>query len=498
MKSKFKNIWNQLKYKAVEAIKQKPPLSKKPQKNHYLQVIKTKSICVSIANQRINADIVNLLIELAESVSLKDKIHALFRGDCINISEQKAALHTALRGSYMDQMETDPISLNNMINENLSKMEQISNKVRQGKWLGYTGKPIKHVVNIGIGGSYLGPKFLKEALIPFKSSSISLEFISNIDPWDIEETLRHTHIEETLFIISSKSFETQETIANMNIVQSLFSDQTGSLSNHFIAVTANEKKALDYGFCKENILQLPDWVGGRYSIWSSISLPVVIAIGMKQFKKFLLGAKEMDTHFLTKPFHQNIPVLLGLIDVWNINFLNAETLAIIPYAKKLKYLVPYLAQLYMESLGKNHDNEGKEIHFNSGAIVWGDIGSNSQHSYHQLLMQGTHFIPCDFILPINSHAKNKALHEELKINCYSQMEALKSGRHDDNPYHEIYSNKPFTLIKIHKITPYSLGKLISMYEHRVFTQATIWNINPFDQYGVELGKLIAKRMQPKL
>lgn len=459
--------------------------------NAYTAPLKTRNFHVHIHQQLINSGILDKLIHIAELVSLKKKITALFQGDDVNGSEHKKALHTLLRGSMVDEMHVNQIQYIGMVEKSLNQLETISNRIRRKQWVGYTGKPIRHVVNIGIGGSYLGPKLVLDALKFYASKRINVEFVSNIDPWDIEDTLYHTKLEETLFIISSKSFETIETLANARIAMNAYGNIPEHIAKHFIAITSYPDKARQLGVQESNIIQIGDWVGGRYSVWSAISLPVVIAIGMRCFKDFLLGGHQMDCHFLNSPFKKNIPVILGLIDIWNINFLQAESIAIIPYAKRLRYLVPYLAQLYMESLGKSYNSLGQPVEHKTGAILWGDIGTNSQHSFHQLIMQGTHLIPCDFILPLNTNAMNKRLHEELKINCYAQIEALKLGRHDHDPHHEISGNKPCTLIEIHKITPYVMGQLIALYEHRVFTQAAVWDINPFDQFGVELGKVIA-------
>lgn len=484
--------WTQLESTAQELLELRESNTKNGWMNH-LKPLKTRNFKVHIHQQLVNQTILENLIQLAENACLRKKMWSLFQGDTVNISEHKKALHTLLRGSVIDEMHINQAHFTHLVDKSLKQLENMSQQIRTGQWLGYTGKPIRHVVNIGIGGSYLGPKLLLDALKFYSSKTLSIEFVSNIDPWDIEDTLYHSKLEETLFIVSSKSFDTSETLSNAKIAMEAYYNKPDALLKHFVAITAHPQKAQQLGIHERNIIQIGDWVGGRYSVWSAMSLAVVIAIGMKHFREFLGGGHQMDEHFLYTPFKRNIPVVLGLIDIWNINFLQSESVAILPYAKRLRFLVPYLSQLYMESLGKSHNNSGAPVEYNTGAIIWGDIGTNSQHSFHQLIMQGTHLIPCDFILPLHSDAFHKSLHEELKLNCYAQFEAFKLGRHDQIPCHEITGNKPCTLIEFHKITPYTMGQLLALYEHRVFTQGALWDINPFDQFGVELGKMIARQ-----
>lgn len=483
-------IFNSLSHQKMSNVNANFQRQKSVPDNARLKQFHFHDITVDFSPQKMNKDTVAMLASLANNSALQQKIADLFDGKNVDLSEQRPALHTALRGSYAQCGE----AVTSAIEQAKHRLKVISDAIRNKEWKGYSGKPIQHIVHIGVGGSHLGPKLLLDALSGFRQKDINIEFVSNTDPMDLEQTLRHVDLDETLFIVASKSFTTEETLLNFSAIQGLYPDESSAMAHHFIAITANPSLAQDRGFT--HILPIWEWVGGRYSVWSSVSLAAIIGIGIDQFEGFLQGAKDMDRHFKTEPFASNIPVLLGLLDVWNINFKHAESHAIIPYARNLRYLVPYLSQLYMESLGKDHDNEGKKIRYKTGSVIWGDVGTNSQHSFHQMLMQGTHTIPVDFILIERSYAKNQASHDRLNQNCHAQIEALTEGHHDkDNGLKDVNGNKPCILLRLQALTPHALGALLSLFEHRVYTQAVIWNINPFDQFGVELSKTILRTQE---
>lgn len=448
------------------------------------RVFQLNKMTVDFSNQQLTHENLNFLINLARNKGVKEQIKALVGGGKVNNTENKPALHTALRGTYPSSMP----HVKESVEATLKYMETLADRIREKQWLGYTSKPINHIVHIGIGGSYLGPKLLLDALSDFKDVPISIGFVSSIDPIDIEKTLEYTTLETTLFIVASKSFTTEETLSNFNIVKQLYPDKVDMMQQHFIAITANVVLAQETGF--SHIIPIWDWVGGRYSIWSAMSFSSIVGIGMKQFRAFLQGARDIDNHTLNEPVESNIPVLLGMVDVWNINYRHCESHAIVPYSKYLEHLVPYLSQLFMESLGKGYDKNGVGIHTKTGAVIWGGIGTNSQHSFHQMLMQGTHVIPVDFILVRKTHSKYASLHKKLIRNCQAQIKALTQGHENARDHKRV---KPNLLISLDCISPYSIGALISLYEHRVYTQAAIWNINPFDQHGVETVKEFIKK-----
>jgi glucose-6-phosphate isomerase len=475
---------------------------------------------VDYSKNILTEETINLLTDLAEECYLKDAIEKLFSGKKINETENRAALHIALRN-----MSNTPIYVNGKdvmpdVNRVLKKMEEFSDKILSGSWKGFTGKPIKDIVNIGIGGSNLGPLMVTEALKPYKSESINVHFVSNVDATHIAETLKGLSAETTLFIIASKTFTTQETMMNAETARSWFLSHAKNESHvkrHFVAVSTNDERVRRFGIDVENMFVFWDWVGGRYSFWSAIGLPIVCSIGFKNFLNILEGGHSMDKHFKDTPFNKNIPVILGLIGIWYNNFFGSETYAILPYDQYLKYLPAYLQQLDMESSGKSVDRNGNPVSYQTGQIVWGEKGTDGQHAFYQLIHQGTKLIPCDFIAPAISHNPIGEHHTILLANFFAQTEALMKGKKKDEVIKELISedkdkyeikrltphkvfkgNRPTNTILLKKITPQSLGRLIAMYEHKVFVQGVIWNIFSFDQWGVELGKQLAKNVFKEL
>ena len=442
---------------------------------------------LNYSRNRITEETKKLLLDLAEEVQLKDAIVQQFQGIKINETEDRAVLHTALRD--FDNMKPE-------VKSALRKMELFSDKIIEGTHKGFTGKPLTDVVNIGIGGSHLGPDMVVNAL-RFYGNHLNIHFIANVDGDHVAETIKNLNPETTLFIIVSKSFTTQETLANASVVKDWFlkSANPKDVQKHFVAVSVNTAEAENFGISRSNIFPMQDWVGGRFSLWSSVGLSICCAIGFKNFKELLNGAFEMDKHFKNTTFDQNIPVLLALISVWYNNFFGAETEAIVAYSQYLDKLVPYLQQAVMESNGKSIDRSGKKIDYQTGTIVWGNVGTNSQHAYFQLLHQGTKLIPTDFIGFRESLYGNTENHNILMANFFAQTEALWEGAYDktiENPFKSFEGNKPSNTILIKKLTPKNLGSLIALYEHKLFVQGVVWNIFSYDQWGVELGKTVAK------
>ncbi|PIZ07177.1 MAG: glucose-6-phosphate isomerase [Flavobacteriaceae bacterium CG_4_10_14_0_8_um_filter_34_31] len=442
---------------------------------------------VDYSKNRITEETTTLLLQLAEEVHLKQAIEQQFSGEKINQTENRAVLHTALRN--FDDMPKE-------VKKTLKNMRVFSKNIIDKTWKGYTGKPITDIVNIGIGGSDLGPNMITEAL-HFYKNHLNAHFVSNVDGDHIQETLKKLHRETTLFIIVSKTFTTQETLTNASTIRHWFLQKATILDieRHFVAVSTNIKEVENFGIAKENIFPMWDWVGGRFSIWSAVGLSVCCAVGYSNFEKLLQGAHQMDVHFKNTPFKDNIPVILALLSVWYNNFYKAESEAIVPYSQYLTKLVPYLQQAIMESNGKSTDRNGNAVNYPTGTIIWGSTGTNAQHAFFQLIHQGTRLIPVDFI------AFAKALHKQdlhqdiLLANCFAQTEALLNGTHGEaieNPFQVFEGNKPSTTILINQLTPESLGKLIAMYEHKLFVQGIVWNIFSYDQWGVELGKKLAK------
>lgn len=433
---------------------------------------------LDFSNQGLTHETLNLLIKLAESRQLRHKIQALMSGEMVNVSEKKPALHTALRAKANHPLWVDDHNIMDDIVAARKKIQTIVEAIRGNRWLGFSGKPITDIVNIGIGGSDLGPRFAMSALQDFIEKKFNFHFISDADPYAFERAVKYLNPETTLFIISSKSFTTQETLYNAKKAQNwigLSHDQT----NHFIAVTAKPMNALSFGIT--NMIPIWDWVGGRYSFCSAINLITAIAIGYEPFMQILEGAAAMDEHFRDADFSENLPVLLGLIGIWNNNFLHIHQLLMLTYAQCLEKFVPYIQQLDMESNGKSIDNQGRAVHYATGPIIWGGLGNQAQHSYYQLLCQGTHRIAADFI-SLDTYSGHMINHM-----CDNKINVLTQGVLDQNNF--IPGNTQLNHIRIKEFTPFTLGALIALYEHKVYTQSVIWNINPFDQPGVEGSKL---------
>ena len=470
-------------------------------------------IFLDYSKNRITDDTVNLLSQLAAESNLRFKIDAMFRGDKINITENRAVLHVALRAPKSASIIVDGKNVVPEVHAVLDKMAEFSERVRTGEWKGHTGKHIRNVINIGIGGSDLGPVMAYEALKYYSARSLTFRFVSNVDSTDLIEALHDLDASETLFIVSSKTFTTLETMTNAQsarawLVKGLGGDQK-AVAKHFVAVSTNASEVAKFGIDTGNMFGFWDWVGGRYSMDSAIGLSTMIAIGAAQFRSMLDGFHQMDEHFRTAPFERNLPALLGLLGIWYNDFFGAQTIAVLPYEQYLKRFPAYLQQLTMESNGKRVTLDGKEVKEQTGPIYWGEPGTNGQHSFYQLIHQGTKLIPCDFISfaqtlnPLGRH------HDLLMANVFAQTEALAFGKTAEQvkaegtpdwlvPHRVFPGNRPSNTIMAKRLTPATLGRLVALYEHSVFTQGVIWNINSFDQWGVELGKVLAQRIVPEL
>lgn len=475
--------------------------------------IQSGELLMDYSRNRITDQTLTLLCNLAEAVNLKQKIAALFAGENINTTEKRPALHTALRDQSHRKIEVNGENIAHIIAETQTRMHALAKQIHEKAWLGVTGKPIKHIINIGIGGSHLGPMMCTYALSPFNYRDLTFHFISTVDKANIQEVLQQIDLETSLFIVSSKTFTTIETMTNAETIASLMKNKFGdsAMHQHFLAVTAAPAKAKAFGIQKEHILPMWDWVGGRYSIWSAIGLPLLLLLGSKEYNAFLQGAFMMDEHFKNAPFQQNIPVLLALLGIWYMNFFGSNIKAIVPYAHHLRYFVPYLQQAEMESNGKSVCLNGKEALHATGTVIFGEEGCNGQHAYHQLLLQGQHLIPVDFILmgKMQRDAKDAYdIHHQILIaSGLSQAQALMQGKTYDEAYQELRNlhyaeneakalahhkmipgNRPSNVLFFERLSPKNLGALIALYEHKIFVQGAIWDINSFDQWGVELGK----------
>ena len=441
----------------------------------------------------INDEIRSHLQQLAEHSPLYERRDAMFAGESINNTEHRAALHTALRDPDFDNEDVATLVV-----KQLQQMSDVADKIRTGRWLGVNGDPIKHIVNIGIGGSELSPKMALEALREFADTELSFHFISNVDGEPLKTLLGRLDPGSTLFIISSKSFTTKETMLNANTAIAWFEQQTDIAeplgAPNFIAITASHDAALNLGIPESQILSFSDWVGGRYSLWSAIGLSVCIAIGPTRFHELLAGAEQLDEHFMHAPIQENLPIQLALIGIWYNNFLNAESLAVIPYCERLTFLPDFLQQLDMESNGKQTTLTGSLTDYDTGPIVWGQTGTNGQHAFFQLLHQGTRLVPVDFIGVISDAMSTDTHHRTLLASMLAQSAALLTGEDNEQPHQQYPGNKPSTTILLNTLTPYHLGMLLALYEHKVFCQGAIWNINSFDQWGVELGKRITTEL----
>ncbi len=452
---------------------------------------------VDYSKHLITQETVKLLMSMAQNSNLTGAIQQLFSGATINQTENIAAMHMALRTSVNEPYYANGENITELVHNELKRIQEFIEQLHNGGIKGYSGKSIETVINIGVGGSDIGPGLVTTALTDFSVSDIVIHFVSNVDFSDINSALEKSAPETTLFIISSKSFTTRETLLNATTATKWLKENGCTAPDkHILAVTANHDKAITFGVKDENIFHIWEWIGGRYSVWSAIGLPIAIKIGMRNFHDFLKGASAMDQHFREQSLENNLPVILGLIDIWYANFFHTETLAIFPYDHSLNMLPAYVGQLIMESNGKHIDNDGKKIEYNTAPIVWGGIGSNSQHSCFQCLHQGTHMTPVDFIVSLMSTLGNKKHHKELVANCLAQSEALMSGAmaSTESAYKNIPGNHPSTTIVLDELSPTTLGTLLCLYEHRCFVQSQLWNINPFDQWGVELGKNLAKNI----
>ena len=477
-------------------------------------------ILVDFSKNKINQETLKLLRQLAKESALDESINAMFTGEKINRTENRAVLHTALRNRSNTPVYVDGKDVMPEVNAVLAKMRSFCDRVISGEWKGYTGKAITDVVNIGIGGSDLGPYMVTEALRPYKNH-LNMHFVSNVDGTHIAETLKKVNPETTLFLVASKTFTTQETMTNANSARDWLlaaAKDNSSVAKHFAALSTNGKAVAEFGIDTNNMFEFWDWVGGRYSLWSAIGLSIALSIGFDNFEALLSGAHEMDKHFRTAPLEKNIPATLALVGLWNTNFLGAQTEAILPYDQYLHRFAAYFQQGNMESNGKYVDRNGNVIRdYQTGPIIWGEPGTNGQHAFYQLIHQGTMLIPCDFIAPAQSHNPLGDHHSKLLSNFFAQTEALafgktkeeveaefvKAGKSLDEvkdivPFKVFTGNKPTNSILVQKMTPFVLGALIAMYEHKIFTQGVIFNIFSFDQWGVELGKQLANRILPEL
>src|SRR5215475_13601172 len=465
------------------------------------------------SKNRITYETLKLLFRLAEESGLPDRIEAMFSGQKINRTENRAVLHTALRAPRDASIVVDGENVVPRVHAVLDKMAQFSDRVRNGDWKGHTGKRIRNVVNIGIGGSDLGPVMAYEALRAYTDRSMTFRFVSNVDGTDFVEAVRDLDPAETLFIVSSKTFTTLETMTNANsardwLLNGLGGD-TSAVAKHFVAVSTNAEKVSAFGIDTDNMFGFWDWVGGRYSMDSAIGLSTMLAIGPEGFRAMLNGFHQMDEHFRTAPFDRNLRVLMGLLGIWYTNFFGAQTVAVLPYAQYLKRFPAYLQQLTMESNGKQVTPDGRRVEHDTGPIYWGEPGTNGQHSFYQLLHQGTRLVPCDFIAFHKTLNRVGEQHDMLLANVFAQGEALAFGKTANEvraegsadwlvPHRVFEGNRPSNTILLEQLTPAALGKLVALYEHNVFTQGAIWQIDSFDQWGVELGKLLAQRIIPEL
>ena len=481
--------------------------------------IQFEELLFDFSKNRINEETMALLIDLAKEVNLQDAITKQISGDLINVTEQRSVLHTALRNKSNSPVIVNGQDIMPEINAVLNRMQIFTEKVRSGEWKGYTGKSITDIVNIGIGGSDLGPVMVVEAL-KYYNTKLNIHFVSNVDGTHIIETMKHLNMETTLFIIASKTFTTQETMTNANTARVLFLEKAvdeSFVSKHFVAVSTNKDLVTQFGIDTANMFGFWDWVGGRYSLWSAVGLPIALVLGFDKFDELLQGAHTMDKHFVSTAFDKNIPVIMALLGIWYNNFFGAESSAILPYDQYLHRFAAYFQQGDMESNGKSKARDGSTVTYQTGPIIWGEPGTNGQHAFYQLIHQGTKLIPCDFLAPIQSLNKIGNHHDILLSNYFAQTEALMKGKSKEEvvaelqllgksekeiqelaPYKVFTGNKPTNSFLFTKMTPYILGILVAMYEHKIFVQGVIWNIYSYDQWGVELGKILASKILPEL
>jgi glucose-6-phosphate isomerase len=477
-------------------------------------------ILIDFSKNIITEETIQALVELANECSVKEAINAMFEGELINQTEYRSVLHIALRNFSGRPVFSEGQDVMPGVLAVREHMKAFTQKVHSGEWKGFSGKKIKYIVNIGIGGSDLGPLMVTEALKPYWIDDIQAYFVSNVDASHIAEVLKNVNAEETLFLIASKTFTTQETMTNAHTAREWFLKTAGDeahIAKHFVALSTNEREVVKFGIDKANMFQFWDWVGGRYSLWSAIGLSIALTIGYDNFEELLKGAHAIDEHFQTEDFEKNIPVLMALISIWYVNFFGAQTEAILPYDQYLHRFAAYFQQGNMESNGKSVDRNGEPVEYQTGPIIWGEPGTNGQHAFYQLIHQGTVLIPCDFIAPAQTHNPISDHHPKLLSNFFAQTEALMNGKTEEEvetellkagknaeeiakltPFKIFTGNKPTNSFLVKKITPFSLGELVAMYEHKIFTQGVIWNIFSFDQWGVELGKQLANKILPEL
>jgi glucose-6-phosphate isomerase len=509
-----RKAWIALKthFKTAQALQLRKLFDADPKRGEKLTA-EALGIYVDYSKNRITDKTLKLLLELAKESGLRQRIDAMFRGEKINITENRAVLHVALRATKDQKILVDGKNVVPDVHAVLDKMSVFCNRVRSGEWKGHTGKRIRNVVNVGIGGSDLGPVMAYEALKHYSERSMSFRFVSNVDGTDFAEAVIDLDPSETLFIISSKTFTTLETMTNAHTAREWLLKELGgdekSVAKHFVAVSTNDGEVSKFGIDTANMFGFWDWVGGRYSMDSAIGLSTMLAVGPENFRAMLDGFHQMDEHFRTAPFERNLPVILGLLSVWYNDFFGAQTVAVLPYEQYLKRFPAYLQQLTMESNGKHVTVDGKSVNYETGPIYWGEPGTNGQHSFYQLIHQGTRLIPCDFIAfgkslnPVGRH------HDILIANVCAQAEALAFGKTPQQvkaegtpdwliPHRVFEGNRPSNTILLERLTPEALGKLVALYEHSVFTQGTVWHIDSFDQWGVELGKVLAQRIIPEL
>jgi glucose-6-phosphate isomerase len=481
--------------------------------------IKSGSLLLDYSKNRIDLETRNLLVDLARHAGLPAAIEHMFSGDKINITEQRAVLHTALRNRSESKVFVDGKDVMPDVRRVLETMREFSDSVRSARHTGQTGRAITDIVNIGIGGSDLGPLMVCEALKPYGSQNLRAHFVSNVDATHLVETLKTLDAETTLFIVSSKTFTTQETLTNARTARAWLTDKLGdaAVARHFAAVSTNLEATAAFGISPEHVFEFWDWVGGRYSLWSAIGLPIALFIGMDRFEELLSGAHEMDMHFRSAPLEQNMPVIMGMLGIWYGNFFGAASNAVLPYDQYLHRFPAYLQQLEMESNGKSVDRDGMQVDYDTGMVVWGEAGTNGQHAFYQLIHQGTRMIPADFLAPLESQNPLGDHHAILLANCFAQTEALMIGKTEGEaraeltaqgmqgaeleallPHKVFQGNRPTNTLLFDRLDPHTLGMLIALYEHKVFVQGIVWNINSFDQWGVELGKQLAGKILPEL
>jgi glucose-6-phosphate isomerase len=511
--SQAESVWTALDahYKDVRSLHLRELFAKDPNRGKSLTA-EGAGVYLDYSKNRITGETLSLLLRLAQACGLREKIDAMFGGEKINVSEKRAVLHVALRAPKGASIILDGKNVVPEVHAVLDKMSHFSARVRNGEWRGHTGKRIKGVVNVGIGGSDLGPVMAYEALRAYTDRSMTFRFVSNVDGTDFVEAVRDLDPAETLFIISSKTFTTLETMTNARAARAWALAGLGdesAVAKHFVAVSTNAAEVAKFGIDTANMFEFWDWVGGRYSMDSAIGLSTMLAVGPESFRDMLAGFHEMDEHFRTTPFEQNLPALMGLIGIWYNDFFGAQTVGVMPYEQYLKRFPAYLQQLTMESNGKHVTVDGKRVARDTGPVYWGEPGTNGQHSFYQLIHQGTRLIPCDFIAFMETLNPLDAQHDMLLANVFAQGEALAFGKTAEQvkaegtpewlvPHRLFEGNRPSNTILLQRLTPAALGKLVALYEHNVFTQGVIWNIDSFDQWGVELGKQLAQRIIPEL